>query len=67
MKIETQQVIRITHEEYMTLLKCHELLCDMARDSTLNSMINNEILPCGFCVEDLRDGIGYIMDDMVAD
>ena len=63
MRIENKPQLVLTIAEHTTLIKCHNLLCDIARDSATNHMVNNDILPCGFSVEDLRDGIGFIIDN----
>ena len=65
MKIENKPHLVLTLAEQTILIKCHNLLCDMSRDSMTNSIINSEIMPCGFSVEDLRDGIGFIIDNVV--
>ena len=62
MKIETKTRLVLSHKEHQQLLECHTLLCDISNNSMTNHIVNNDILPCGFCVEDLRDGIGFIIE-----
>ena len=65
MKVESKPHLILTLAEQTTLINCHNLLCDMVRDNMINHTVNNDMLPCGFSVEDLRDGIGFIIDNAV--
>lgn len=63
MKIQTKQSLTMSSAEYTKLSDCYDLLCDMSNDSMINHIVN-DALPCGFCVEDLRDGIQFIIDNV---
>lgn len=61
MKVETKEQVKLTHKEYFSIVNALDTLCDMARDSYVNATVNSQ-LPCGFNVEDIRDGLQYIAD-----
>lgn len=61
MRVVETKVIVLSSKEYNDINNALDILCDIARDSYLNSTLNHK-LPCGFCVEDIRDGLQYITD-----
>lgn len=61
MKVEKKEQVKLTHGEYLSIINALDTLCDMARDSYINATVNSQ-LPCGFSVEDIRDGLQYITD-----
>ena len=61
MKIETKQQLILSTQEYLAINNALDILHDMAKDSQIRYIVNNQ-LPCGFNIEDIRDGLQYITD-----
>ena len=61
MRVETKKQVILTHGEYLSINNALDILCDMARDINTSTIINSQ-LPCGFGIEDIRDGLQYLTD-----
>lgn len=61
MRAETKKQVILTHGEYLSINNALDVLYDMARDINISTIINSQ-LPCGYGVEDIRDGLQYLTD-----
>ena len=61
MRIDNTIKVVVTKEENDILRKAVDILCDMSNDSIIHHYFN-ENLPCGYGIEDVRDGLEYVFD-----
>ena len=59
--MKTKKQVILTQEEYLSINNAIDVLCDMVRNINISTIINSQ-LPCGFGVEDIRDGLQYLTD-----